>query len=351
MSAASLLVLAGALGLATAPTAPRPDRSASGELADEDLPSDELGDADEPTPAKAAAGDDDDDDGDDGSFARDAPPATARSLEPGVIPTEGTSKPAPSAAALERDSPLAQPDRTRRDRAGRPGSPQRFALEVKVGPYLPDVDRTYQGPGLGPYAAVFGQTDSTGQAIDQPRPFPMPAFAFDWQFVYLAGPLGLGVQAGFFRDKAQALVANPREGEHLRSAADRTTFSVIPLALLLSYRLELLADRLRVPLVPYAKAGFAYSFYWTKDGAGKIARNSAGEPGRGGVPGFQVNAGAMLRLDFIEPGTAKKLDNVTGINHTYVFGEYQLSRVDNFGVGRNISLGDSTWFAGLAIEF
>jgi hypothetical protein len=34
-----------------------------------------------------------------------------------------------------------------------------------------------------------------------------------------------------------------------------------------------------------------------------------------------------------------------------VFGELQLSRVNNFGVGNSIALGDTTWFAGLAIEF
>ena len=72
---------------------------------------------------------------------------------------------------------------------------------------------------------------------------------------------------------------------------------------------------------------------------------------RGGVPGWQLNAGAMFRLDVLEPGTAKKLDSLTGINHTYVFGEYQLSRIANFGVGQVLDLGDNTWFAGLAIEF
>lgn len=364
MSVASLL-LAGALPLAV--LAPAPEPTSEGELGEEDLPDHELGDdvvADPPGGNKTepeggllddAGADTAEPEGDLLDDVDDEPGSTnartPRALEPGVIPTEGDTKPPPSDAALRRDDPLAQPDRTRRDRAGRPGSPQRFALEFKMGPFLPDVDRDYAGPGLGPYATVFGRTDSTGQAIDQPKAFPMPVVAFDWQFVYLAGPLGIGVQAGFFRDKAQALIAEPMEGESLRSSADSTTFGMIPLALLLSYRLEILPDKLRVPLVPYAKAGLAYSIYWVKSGSGNLARNSRGEAGRGGVPGFQVNAGAMLRMDFLEPGTAKKLDNVTGINHTYLFGEYQLSRIDNFGAGRTPSLGDSTWFAGLAIEF
>ena len=42
------------------------------------------------------------------------------------------------------------------------------------------------------------------------------------------------------------------------------------------------SDRLRVPLVPYAKAGLAYSIYWVKSGSGNIARNSrvSNAPGR-----------------------------------------------------------------------
>jgi hypothetical protein len=354
MSAASLL-LTGTLAVLGS-VAPAPEPAPPGELAEEDLPDTELGDDD--VASESESGSDDPDAGSDDAepsddAAGDSKPAVRvpPPPKPGVIPTEGKTKPPPSDEALERDDPLAQPDRTKRDRAGRPGTPQRFAMEFKMGPFLPDIDREYSGPGLGPYATVFGRIDSTGAAIDEPKAFPMPVVAIDWQFLYLAGPLGVGVQAGFFRDKAQALIADPQPGENLRSSADTTTFGMIPLALLISYRLELLPDRLRVPLVPYAKAGLAYSLYWIKSGSGNLARNSRGETGRGGVPGFQVNAGAMLRLDFLEPGTAKKLDKLTGINHTYLFGEYQLSRVNNFGAGHTPSLGGSTWFAGLAIEF
>ncbi|MCX4243378.1 MXAN_2562 family outer membrane beta-barrel protein [Paraliomyxa miuraensis] len=350
MSGSLLWLTAPLWTLATAWAPPPPpdpeddDLVLEDELVDEDAdaPTTELSD-DEPIDD----GEGDDDDPTEGT----APPPPPAPKPPGVIPTEGPTKPPPSSEALRRDDPLAQPDPERRDRAGRTGSPQRFALEFKMGPYLPNVDREYSGSGLGPYATVFGETDDTGAAIDQPKAFPMPAIAFDWQFLYLAGPLGIGTQIGLFRDGAQALIANPAEGENLRSLADRTTFTMLPLSVLLSYRFELLADRLRVPLVPYGKAGLGYHLYWVKAGTGSVARNSQGEAGRGGVLGWQLNAGGMLRLDFIEPGTAKKLDIVTGINHTYVFGEFQYSRIDNFGVGRSISLGDATWFVGLAIEF
>lgn len=257
----------------------------------------------------------------------------------------------PSDEAIERQNTLKFGER-KTDRFGRPGSPQRFALEIKAGPYLPDVDRKYEGEGFGPYATLFGETDGEGVVDDDPRNSVMPALAFDWQFFYAAGPLGIGPQVGFFLDRADAILTNPTdEDETIRSDADRVSFTMVPVSAMLSYRFELLADRLRVPLVPYAKAGLSYALWWTRDGRGNIARDDDGDRGIGGVFGFQLNGGLMLRLDFIERGTAKKLDQTTGINHTYVFGEFQLSRLDNFGAGNSISIGDATWFAGLAIEF
>ena len=347
MSAALLLVTSALL--APEPPPP-PDPDADEELIIED--DEEPADSEAPEPEASSEDEADEETEADGEDepAVPAPKASPAKPTPAVIPTEGQSKPPPSDEALRRDDPLAQPDTRPRDRAGRPGSPQRFALEFKMGPSLPNIDRAYSGAGLGPYATIFGQTDSTGAAIDQPKQFPMPVLAFEWQFLYLAGPLGLGTQIGMFRDKADALVANPSDG-NLRSQADDPKFAVIPVALLASYRFELLADRFRVPLVPYLKAGLAYAFFWNTSGSGNLARNSQGDVARGGVPGWQLNAGAMFRLDVLEPGTAKKLDSLTGINHTYVFGEYQLSRIANFGVGQVLDLGDNTWFAGLAIEF
>ncbi|MEM7160324.1 MAG: MXAN_2562 family outer membrane beta-barrel protein [Myxococcota bacterium] len=314
----------------------------------------------EPPPAPPADDSTDDDeiiiDGDEDEPA-DPDPAVAEpaSAEPKPAPAPekkpAAVKPAPSSEALARETTIGIGDDEPKDRSGRTGSPQNFALEVKLGPYLPDIDRAYSGPGLGPYAAIFGETDSTGAAVDQPNAVVMPVLGFDWQFFYLGGPLGIGAQMGFFRDKADALITVPTDESNVRSDADETVFGVVPMALLLSYRFELLADRFRVPLVPYAKGGLAYAFFWNTTGSGNLSRNSRSDVARGGVPGWQVNLGGMLRLDFIEPGTAKKLDRLTGINHTYLFGEYQISRIDNFGQGQVLNLGAATWFAGLAIEF
>ena len=238
-------------------------------------------------------------------------------------------------------------------------SPQRFALEVKFGPYLPDIDRNYPGDGFGPYAQVYGETNDRGEATSKPKNGFYGAIAFEYQIVNLAGPLGIGFQWSMMRDKAQAPLAEPPTDEKLSvpRTAHRTTFAVMPMALQAVYRFELLADRFRVPLVPYAKIGLNYSFWWSKNGNNDISTiidegtGKVTDKARGGAWGFQTNIGGMIRLDFIERASARSLDRTTGINHTYVFAEWQLSRVNNFGRKNSINLGDSTWLVGLAVEF
>jgi hypothetical protein len=277
-----------------------------------------------------------------------AEPSSGAADAPGQ---DGTGKTAPTEEAIARQSNVDVSEEPKKAKWTRPGSRQRFLAEFMIGPYLPDVDRRYDGPGLGPYAQVFGPSGTDGIADKDPRPGVMPVFGFEWQFIYLAGPLGLGGQVGFFRDKAQALIAAPEPDENARSSADSVTFGMVPVSALLAYRLEYFADRFKVPLIPFLRAGPSYTFWWSRDGSGEPTRNSQGERGRGGVWGWQASAGLMLRMDFIEPGTAKKLDSATGINHFNLFGEFQFSRRDNFGVGNAIALGDATWFAGINLEF
>lgn len=304
----------------------------------------------------------------DGGIPTTSPPGSRRGEQregevwrPISAPTHTESQPQPSEAAVARQGSVdfGDPPPTKQRRPqGRYESPQRFALELKFGPYLPDVDRNYSGEGLGPYATIYGRTDARGVATGEPRKAFYGGLAFEYQIVYLAGPIGVGFQWSMMRDKAQALLARPPEDPEasVRSGADSTRFAVMPLALQVVYRFELLADRLRVPLVPYAKAGLNYSFWWSKDGSGDIStiKDDSGkviDRARGGAWGFQTNLGGMLRLDFLERGSARTLDRATGINHTYLFGEWQLSRVNNFGRKNSINLGDSTWLVGLAIEF
>jgi hypothetical protein len=258
-------------------------------------------------------------------------------------------RPVPEDEALEREADT-QNDLGRARFQGRVESPQRFAIEIKFGPYLPNVDRRWTGSGLGPYATIFGPVDDLGAATKQPKQGLFSVLSFEWQFVHFGGPFSVGTTVGLFRDRADALVAAPVADEHLRSSADKIRFNVVPVTVLLGYRFELLADRFRVPLVPYARGGVAYGFWWERKG-GQLATNTAGQKARGGSWGWQVNLGLMLRLDFIERASAVDLDRLTGINHTYLFGEWQFSHLDGFGNDTAMSIGDDTFLLGLAFEF
>ncbi len=302
----------------------------------------------------------------DGELPTTSPPGSRRGEKregevwrPISPPTYELKQPVPSEAAVAVQGNPELADSLATKKKPKPfASPQRFAVEVKFGPYLPDIDRKYSGAGLGPYASVYGVTNDRGEATGQPSKGFYGGVAFEYQIVNLLGPLGVGFQWSLFRDKAQALLADPPadETQSVRSAADKTRFAVMPMALQVVYRFEFLADRFRIPLVPYAKAGVNYSFWWSKDGSGDIStiKDDNGkviDKARGGAWGFQTNVGGMLRLDFLERGEARNLDRITGINHTYLFGEWQFSRVNNFGRKNSINLGDSTWLVGLAIEF
>ena len=277
-------------------------------------------------------------------YAEETPPP------PELVYDQTRQRQPPSEEAVEREGD--ESDELGKDLyRGRVESPQRFAVEVKFGPYLPDIDKRWEGTGLGPYATIYGRTDENGVAIKPPRKRVFTVFGFEWQFFHVGGPLSLGLTVGYFGDNAYALKATDVvEGESVRSEADKTRFNIIPLTLLIGYRFELLADRFRVPLVPYARGGVGYGFWWEKKG-GKISTNDAGQKAHGGSFGWQANLGLMLRLDFIERAAAIDLDRMTGINHTYIFGEWQFSRFNGFGSDKFMPIGDDTFTVGLAVEF
>lgn len=276
-------------------------------------------------------------------YAQETPPP------PELDYDQAHQRPAPTDEALGRQSDE-QDDLGERGFQGRTESPQRFGLEVKFGPYLPSIDRNYTGGGLGPYANVFGEQGDDGIATAQPKQGLFSVLGFEWQFYHLGGSFSLGTTIGIFRDTAQALQLEPNDAGSFRNAADQATFNVVPITVLLGYRFELLADRFKVPLVPYARGGLGYGFWWATKG-GDISTTADGQKTRGGSLGWQANLGLMLRLDFIDRSSAVDLDRNTGVNHTYLFGEWQFSHLDGFGSAKRLAVGDDTFLVGFALAF
>ena len=226
------------------------------------------------------------------------------------------------------------------DEEGRPqdfSSPQRWAIELRFGPYYPDVDAEFKGdPAVGPHQRYFG----TGKRL-------MTQLEVDYQFFRRFGTLAAALQVGYYSETANSFEV----GSDKRSA-DETSLTLFPTALSLVYRFDVAARRWSIPVVPYAKAGLSYTMWRVSDSNGNTAKSDMpGGTGRGGTLGWQAAAGASLMLDFLDPGSARELDSGSGVNHTYLFFELAHFAVDGFGKSGALNVGDTTWLAGLMFEF
>ena len=182
----------------------------------------------------------------------------------------------------------------------------------------------------------------------------MSQLEVDWQFFQKFGSLAVGATVGYYSVSAKAFVADASgayvkdaNGAYVRSG-DSTSLRLIPIAALLVYRWDVASDLWQIPLVPYAKLGLNYTFWDITDGNGGVP-HAAGGRGSGGTLGWQACAGISLMLDMLDPGATRSLDMETGINHTYLFFEWDL--VDGLGVNHQLHVGDSTWVIGLMFEF
>lgn len=244
-------------------------------------------------------------------------------------------------------------------------SPQWFAIELKFGPYTPGIDGA---PGVGsPYKNLFGfRTNKDGtKSLKTPRDQLLSEIEFDFQFLKKVGTLGVGINVGYFRNSAKGFQytdttgmtsCDPTSLAGCTQAGDRTALNVLPVAALLVYRFDYLAKRWRVPLVPYAKLGLGYAFWWVEGGGGARDIAKAVEGGKtyngyGGTFGWTARPGLAFLLDVIEPGTARTMDIETGINHAYVFAEMNYMDYSGFGAKNKMRLTDLTYSVGLAFEF
>jgi hypothetical protein len=222
-------------------------------------------------------------------------------------------------------------------------TPKRFALELRFGPYTPDIDAEFGG-AAAPYTKYYG---ADGDLMSQ--------LEFDWQFMTGYGSAAVGIQAGFFRQTTKAPIDGPAIDLSARSGDD-TQLSLFPTAVLLVYRADQAWQRWRIPLVPYAKVGLNYTIWRITDGNDQVPspennRRLRSGQGSGGTLGWQAAAGLSLVLDFIDSGAARALDSETGVNHTHAFIEIAKYAVSGFGESGKLNVGDTTWLAGLMFEF
>ena len=207
-------------------------------------------------------------------------------------------------------------------------SPQRYALEIRFGPYRPLIDDAF--PQQKPYETVFGTDRRLAFGLE-----------FDWQVLRIpnVGTFGPGVGWGYTSMSAQARL---QSGD---PSAEETSLNIMPMYGVGVLRVDILARQMGIPLVGYGKAGLGYGIYWTG--------NEVETQRRGHTWGTHFALGGMFLLDIIDDHSAREIDNEWGVNNTYIFFEWMVANLNDFKAATDPSvmrIGTNTWMLGLAFE-
>jgi hypothetical protein len=202
-------------------------------------------------------------------------------------------------------------------------------LELRFGPYRPDVDSEFadRGSPARPFAETFGSSHRL-----------MAQLELDRHITHRNGTLALGLGAGLYRASAKALAPD----EQTRTGDD-TSLRLVPLSVSLVYRADQLYRTRRFPLIPYVKGGLD-STIWTMSDSAKAGSTT------GVTYGWHAAGGLSLALDFLDPESARALDQEAGVNQTAIFFEVARYALDGLGGGSQLRVGDTTWLAGLMLE-
>jgi hypothetical protein len=207
-------------------------------------------------------------------------------------------------------------------------SPRRWNLELRFGPYRPNIDDEFADRGSD--ARPFEQLFSSSRHL-------MMQLEVDRQLLHRAGTWGLGFSVGYYHATAAAL-----EADLSTPSGDETGLRLVPLSAALVYRADQLRTRFKSLVVPYAKLGLDCTFWRMTD------TSQADVDGH--TFGWHAAAGVTLDLSFLDPEAAHSMDHESGINQTAAFVEVARYSLDDFGSGSALHVGDTTWFAGLMLE-
>ncbi len=216
-------------------------------------------------------------------------------------------------------------------------SPRTASIDARMGLYEPQIDSEFSGTtGATPYNDLMA--DSAWAK----------SFNIDWRILHGFGELGAGMGFSWW---TQDGTSKSIDGS---ATDDKNQLMVVPVTLDLVYRFDVLAKKWNFPLIPYARGGVVYAFWWSFDGTDNVSvyKDAAGKShrGEGGVAGLHWTAGLRLLLDVFEPQAAKSFDIELGVNHSYLFAEFQRMSINNFGDPKAFDLSDDIVWFGLAFD-
>jgi len=211
-----------------------------------------------------------------------------------------------------------------------------FQLQIRFGPYYPDVDDE-SGLSGRPFKTVFG----SGSEL-------LFELGVDYEIWHGFGTVTAGGSFGFVQFLGKALTSTGVK------SSDTTVLNLLPLRLNVGYHFDLLSRKFAIPIVPYVTTGISYYIWWVLDGVGDTAEweDADGDTftAQGGIFGAHLFVGVKLLLDWLDEGAAANLYDDVGVINTFLFAEYAISWVDGFG-GDHMDVGDQTFMFGLMMEF
>jgi hypothetical protein len=244
--------------------------------------------------------------------------------------------------------------------------PPKFAVEVRFGPYLPDVDGEFGGKST-PFNTVFGNDCSGGANTKPVAGSVKAAFYFGTEFDYLplripyVGAVGPGIGWGYTSFSNNAVFANVASNPSMGLCSSQsTTLTIMPMHGSVVLRADELMRRTGIPLVPYGKFGFGLAWWRASTDSGtETCSPTSSNPaaaaacpkavnGTGLTPSLHFAVGLSLSLNFIDSGASARLSETTGVKHAYVFGEVWS---DKLTLATDVMhVGATTWVLGLAAD-
>jgi len=301
----------------------------------------------------------------DGQAAPDAPDATAAgptaagpAAAPTATPETSSAAPPPPPAAEPAGGQPADwrnhrrtiSDNTWRQNARRRSATAKdsdlldlshFLLEMRFGPYTPNVDDEFEGKtnstySAPPYEMMFGDD---------------PLFYFglelDWMPLHVPYVGSLGAAFGWGVVSASG---NTRlEATPDTEAGSETSLTIYPMHVSAVFRVDGPLRKLQFPLVPYVKLGFGFGL-WTASGPDGTS-DSSGVVGEGSSYGLHLALGGALALNAFDQTAAVAMRQETGIRHAYIWGEWMNADLGGLGPDNPLLVGASTAVFGAAIDW
>jgi uncharacterized protein (TIGR03382 family) len=249
------------------------------------------------------------------------------------------------AALLVALAPAARADWTGLDRP-----PRRWLVGIKLDRYDPQIDseKALVAAGQQPYHEIF-----------HGRAPPRYQLEVDRQVLHSFGTVLVGGTVGYWQNVGKGIYGSdyvdPATGEVHKAgdpSGDTARLDVVPVAAVVTYRFDWLADRYRwLPVIPYAQIGLQAALWVSYNGTGDVSKPSTGGRGSGWSYGYVSALGVAVDLSTIDASLARESYIDTGIQRTSIFAEYGWTRLSDFGKSGALILSDRAWRFGVSVEF